>query len=133
MNHYDGGKRLDHVGGKREMAVDDFIVDFCIGETFGGHRSLRLCRDRFAGLGRVVGMLTRHCLDILDGSRLLLGARTRFRAAAGGNGAQHETLDRDKRAAPRYAVAHKAIPDIFTQCNRKPVPVEGLADISGCH
>jgi hypothetical protein len=115
------------------MAIDDFIVDFCISKTFGGHLSLWLCHDRFARLRRVVRMLARHCLDILDGSRLLVGTRARFRAAAGGNGAQHEKLDCDKCAASRYATAHKAIPDIFSQCNRKAAPIEGLAATSGCH
>ena len=49
-----------------------------------------LCRECFAGLGRVVRMLACHSLDILDGSRPLLGTRLRFRATTGGDGAQHE-------------------------------------------
>ena len=114
------------------MPVDDLVINFCIRKTLGRDLSLRLHQCRFAGLGRVVRVLAGHRLHVLDGRRLLCPIRARIRTATGGKGAQREYLGREHHVASKCAVSHKTIPDSFAKCNRKPVPVEGLAATPGC-
>ena len=71
------------------MAVDELVVDFCISETFGRYLPAWFDLGGLTRLGRVVRVLARHCLHVLDGSSLLFCIRTRFRTAACGDGEHH--------------------------------------------
>ena len=69
------------------MTVDEFVVDFRIGESLGRYLALRLDPRCVTGLGCVIRMFLRHRFHVFDGGSLTPGNRIRLRAAAGGNDA----------------------------------------------